>query len=61
MEKGLYRVHYIKETVRNGASYRILEFKVVNDTLENIKKKFHIYYLTDDVGNVIIDNRKRGN
>lgn len=61
MEKGLYRVHYIKETVHNGASYRILEFKVVNDTLENIKKKFHIYYLTDDAGNVIIDNRKRGN
>lgn len=61
MEKSLYRVFYITKTVHRGIETELLNHKVMMDTLENIKKNFNIYYLTDCNGNVIIDNRKRGN
>lgn len=60
MEKNLYRVFYTTRTTHRGVETELLNHRVMVDTLENIKKKFNIYYLTDCNGNVIIDNRKRG-
>ena len=50
--KDRYRIFYMEnEKILNG---------VVYDTLENVLKNFHIIYLTDIRGYVIIDNRKVG-
>lgn len=50
--KDRYRIFYLEnEKILHG---------VVYDTLENVLKNFHIIYLTDLSGYVIIDNRKVG-
>lgn len=61
MEKQLYRVFYNEPYYHRGEWYNELKHKVVTDTIENILKKYSVYYLTDLNGDVIIDNRKRGN
>lgn len=57
MKKELYRVFYYTVEEHRGETYYSIEKKTIVDTIENIKKKYNIYYLTDSCGNVIIDNR----
>lgn len=58
MKKQIYKVTYIVQELHDGRYYKNIEYKIICDTIENIKNKYSIYYLTDIDGNVIIDNRK---
>lgn len=58
MKKRIYEVTYIVQELHDGQCFKNIKHKVICDTIENIKNKYSIYYLTDIDGNVIIDNRK---
>lgn len=60
MKKQLYKVQYRVTTEHRGAIYHSIETEITVDTVENIQNKYSVYLLTDILGHVIIDNRKRG-